>query len=74
MYFIGMAFLFTFAASGILAGLNWRRLGKPRQMWPTILLCVVGLVALLAGVLTATNQLSVTRCTNDLLLSYILYR
>jgi hypothetical protein len=46
--FIWMAFLFSFAASGILAGLNWRRLGRPGRTWPTILLSVAGLVALLA--------------------------
>jgi hypothetical protein len=57
IYFVGLAFLFTFAASGILAGLNWRRLGKPRRMWPTILLSVVGLAALLAGVFTAITLL-----------------
>ncbi len=48
--FTGMALVFSFAASGILAGLNWRRLGKPQYMAPTILLSVVGFVVMV-GVL-----------------------
>jgi tetratricopeptide (TPR) repeat protein len=47
--FTAMAFLFSFGASGILAGINWRRLGKPQWMWPTILLSVVGLMGFLVA-------------------------
>ncbi|NIS79510.1 MAG: tetratricopeptide repeat protein [Anaerolineales bacterium] len=47
--FTGMAFLFSFAASGILAGINWRRLGKPERTWSTIFLSLAGMAAFLAA-------------------------
>lgn len=49
--FTGMAFLFSFAASGILAGINWRRLGKPERTWPTIFLSLAGMAAFLAALM-----------------------
>lgn len=58
-YFTFMAFIFSFGASGILAGLNWRRLGKPQRMWPTILLSLAGLAALFAveGLLQPVSEI-----------------
>ncbi len=44
----GLAIFFGFAAAGVLAGINWRRLGKPKWTWPTIILTIVGEVALVA--------------------------
>lgn len=44
-----VSFLFSVLAGGILAGLNFRRLGKPSLLWPSILLTTVlflGVVAL----------------------------
>lgn len=40
--FLPMALLFTFGGAGLLAGLNWRRLGKPERTRRTILACLVG--------------------------------
>ena len=37
---LAVSFFAGFAACGILAGINWRRLGKPNLMWPTIILSV----------------------------------
>ncbi|MBN2536157.1 MAG: tetratricopeptide repeat protein [Spirochaetales bacterium] len=42
--FIVMSILFSFGASGILAGINWRRLGKPALTWPTIIFSQSGLI------------------------------
>lgn len=36
--------LANFAAGGIIAGINWRRMGKPILMWPTIIVCYAGAV------------------------------
>ena len=33
-----------FAASGILAGINWRRMGKPGLVWPTIAVSIVAFI------------------------------
>ncbi len=53
----GLAIFFGFAAAGVLAGINWRRLGKPKWTWPTIILTIVGEVALvgLLSVLKSTT-------------------
>ena len=40
VYFL--SWLFTFGVGGIIAGLNWHRMGKPKLGWWTILLSVVG--------------------------------
>lgn len=48
MDFIWIAIVFSFGASGILAGLNWRRLGKPQRTWSTIILSLAGLVGVVA--------------------------
>lgn len=44
-----LAFLTGFGAAGVVAGLNYRRLGKPHLMWPTIGISVVGFAALVVG-------------------------
>ncbi len=44
----GLAIFFGFGAAGVLAGINWRRLGKPKWVWPSIILTIVGEVALVA--------------------------
>ena len=43
-----IAFLASFLASGILAGINWRRLGQPQRAWPTILATIGGSVLFVA--------------------------
>ncbi len=45
-----LAIFFGFAAAGILAGINWRRLEKPKWTWPTIILTIVGEIALVTAV------------------------
>ncbi len=45
---IGLSFFFGFGAAGILAGINWRRLGKPKWVWPTIVLAIAGEAGFLA--------------------------
>jgi hypothetical protein len=45
--FPGMAVLGSIAAAGILAGINWKRLGKPEWVWPTIVLSLAELFAIL---------------------------
>jgi len=57
--FTAMAFLFSFGASGILAGLNWRRLGKSRLALPTIAVSLAGL----AGFLALVTQLAENQAT-----------
>jgi tetratricopeptide (TPR) repeat protein len=46
-----MAFLFSFAASGILAGINWQRLGRSERTWPTIFLSLAGMAVFLAALI-----------------------
>lgn len=41
--FVWLSILFSFGASGILAGLNWRRLGQSQRAWPTAIMSVVAL-------------------------------
>jgi multidrug transporter EmrE-like cation transporter len=37
--------LFTFAAGGIVAGINWTRLLKPQRKYPTIFISIAGFIA-----------------------------
>jgi tetratricopeptide (TPR) repeat protein len=64
--FIGLAFVFSFGASGILAGLNWRRLGKPASTWPTIILSQIGLI----GFILALNFLPFSNLLLSRLFAY----
>ena len=48
-WFWPQAILFGFGAAGIIAGLNYRRLGRPNLMWPTIVISVVAFVGVLSG-------------------------
>lgn len=45
--FYPMAIGFGFGAAGILAGLNYRRLGKPQLAWPTAIVSVLAFVAVI---------------------------
>ena len=47
-WFWPQAILFGFGAAGIVAGLNYRRLGRPRLMWPTIVISSVVFIGALA--------------------------
>lgn len=40
-----VSILGSFAAAGIIAGLNWRRMGKARLMWPTIIVSIIVFIA-----------------------------
>ena len=40
-----VSLLGSFAAGGIIAGLNWHRMGKPGLMWPTIIVSIVAFIA-----------------------------
>jgi len=31
----------TWIAAGIIAGINWRIMGRPKLMWPTIIVCII---------------------------------
>jgi peptidoglycan/LPS O-acetylase OafA/YrhL len=48
-WFWPQAILFGFGAAGIVAGLNYRRLGRPRLMRPTIVISSVVFIGILAG-------------------------
>jgi len=45
--FVWIAIFFTFGAAGIIAGINWKRLGKPDKMMPTIIFSIAGLLVLI---------------------------
>jgi hypothetical protein len=45
---IVVGLLGTLAAAGILAGINWRRMGRPQLIWPTIIAAIVGKVGVIA--------------------------
>ncbi len=47
-WFISLSFFFGFGAAGILAGINWHRLGKTKWIWPTIVLSILGELGLAA--------------------------
>ena len=47
-WFWPQAILFGFGAAGIVAGLNYHRLGRPRLMWPTIVISSVVFIGVLA--------------------------
>ena len=48
-WFWPQAILFGFGAAGIVAGLNYRRLGRSRLIWPTIVISSVVFIGVLAG-------------------------
>ena len=48
-WFWPQAILFGFGAAGIVAGLNFRRLGRPHLMWPTIVISSMAFIGVLAG-------------------------
>ncbi len=48
IHFVWLASIFSFAASGILAALNWRRLNRPKRTWPTLAL-TLGALFFLVG-------------------------
>lgn len=52
-WFWPQAILFGFGAAGILAGLNYRRMGRPGLMWPTIVISSVAFIGVLAGLALA---------------------
>ncbi len=72
---IGLAIFFGFGAAGVLAGVNWRALGKPKWVWPTIVLSIVGEVGLVAlvSVLKSTIAKEVGYLIN-LGIGYLLFR
>ena len=39
-----VSFFASFVAGGIIAGINWRRMGKHSLMWPTIIASVVAFI------------------------------
>ena len=45
-----VAFLGGFVASAIVAGINWRRMGRPHLMWPTIGIAIAAVVGLYPSV------------------------
>ena len=49
LWFWPQAILFGFGAAGTMAGLNYRRLGRPNLMWPTIVISIVAFVGVLTG-------------------------
>ena len=49
LWFWPQAILFGFGAAGIVAGLNYRRLGRPRLMWPTIVISSAAFIGVLVG-------------------------
>ncbi|MCD5399885.1 MAG: hypothetical protein LR120_09090 [Dehalococcoidia bacterium] len=48
-WFWPQAILFEFGAAEIVAGLKYRRLSRPRLMWPTIMISSVVVIGVLAG-------------------------
>ena len=41
-----MSFFAGFGAGGIIAGINWRRMGKNKLMWLTIVVAAVAFIVL----------------------------
>ena len=52
------AFLGSIGAAGIIAGLNWRRVGFNNLMWPTIIISIIVLIVL--NVIAASNGFGVS--------------
>jgi hypothetical protein len=69
-----LSWLFSFGVGGIITGLNWHRMGKPKLGWGTIFLSVVGFAGWLAilDLLPANNRFGIALVNP--IIGYLLYR
>ena len=74
--FYPLAILCGAAAVGILAGINYRRLGKPKLRWPTISISVLTFVAVIVGIMATADVvgLFLWACIVNLLVAFVLER
>lgn len=56
-WFMLWAFLFSFLCAGVLAGINWKRLGQPEKKMKTILLSIVGFVIFIVALVYLPDAL-----------------
>ena len=74
LWFWPQAMLFGFGAAGIVAGLNFRRLGKPVLMWPTIVISSAAFIGVLAALaLFDIGYVAVTAIAINVPAALILY-
>ena len=74
--FYALAVLCGFGAAGVLAGINYRRLGKPALIWPTISISVLTFVAVTVGIMATADVVGLFwwACIVNLLAAFVLER
>ncbi len=61
-------FIASYILTGIVLGINWRRLGRPQWVWPTVLTACLGPLALLVAVLLLATHASASALTPILII------